>query len=327
MRSIVSRPRAASRRSPLAVIDPSGNASAAATLNRIGSLSAISAWVMLAERRTILFSGPDLPALSRRRLFLRQKLLVRVPVGGRVTLRKPDLRSLRGSAQEADYAVVRELVAKLFAEGIEATVPETIRETVAAVGACVGGGVGEVSLTALAKRMRLDKNSVHHRVRKAIGRGYLINREEKRGMPARIAIADPLPDEIEILPILDDCWSVGASTEGIKKEKDDEDEESNAPTPPQTPSADLSAPVSGVALSGTSGNEVFDNDPDPIPDCLLRAPALCDYCGQPTDYQPLRQVGDGTRLGKLHRRCEVPWAYGEPGHSDASLTAGSSAFA
>src|SRR5215472_2876060 len=87
MRSIVSRPRAASRRSPLAVIDPSGNASAAATLNRIGSLSAISACVMLAERRTILFSGPDLPALSRRRLFLRQKLLVRVPVGGRVIVR------------------------------------------------------------------------------------------------------------------------------------------------------------------------------------------------------------------------------------------------
>src|SRR5215470_9569483 len=99
MRSIVSRPRAASRRSPLAVIEPSGNASAAATLNRIGSLSAISACVMLAERRTILFSGPDLPALSRRRLFLRQKLLVRVPVGGRVIVRKPDLRSLRGPAQ------------------------------------------------------------------------------------------------------------------------------------------------------------------------------------------------------------------------------------
>jgi len=100
MRSIVSRPRAASRRSPLAVIEPSGNASAAATLNRIGSLSAISACVMLAERRTILFSSPDLPALTRRRLFLRrQKLLVRVLVGGRVIVRKPDLRSLRGPAQ------------------------------------------------------------------------------------------------------------------------------------------------------------------------------------------------------------------------------------
>src|SRR5262249_14265846 len=98
--------------------------------------------------------------------------------------------------------------------------------------------------------------------------------------------------------------------------------------PPQTSSE--SAAVSGVPLSGTSGSGVFDDDPRQIPDCLVRALALCDYCGQPADYQPLRQVGDGTRLGKLHRRCEVPWAYGEPGHSisyDGSLTAGSSAFA
>jgi len=129
-------------------------------------------------------------------------------------------------ATVAGYEAVRELVAKLFAEGIEVTVSKTIRETVAAVESCVGGGVGEVSLTALAKKMRLDKNSVHHRVRKAIDRGYLVNREEKRGMPAKIATADPLPDEIEILPppdALDDCWSVGASTQGIKKEGGDEE--------------------------------------------------------------------------------------------------------
>src|SRR5262245_23484113 len=41
IRSIVSLPRAASRRSPLAVIEPSGNASAAATLSRIGTSSPI----------------------------------------------------------------------------------------------------------------------------------------------------------------------------------------------------------------------------------------------------------------------------------------------
>jgi len=99
-----------------------------------------------------------------------------------------------------DYEVVRELVARLFAEGIEATVPKTIRETVGAVEESVERDVGEVSLAALAKEMKLDKSAVHHRVRKAIERGYLVNREEKRGMPARIAIADPLPEEIEILP-------------------------------------------------------------------------------------------------------------------------------
>jgi hypothetical protein len=81
--------------------------------------------------------------------------------------------------------------------------------TITAVGACVEGGVGEVSLAVLAQKMKIDKSSAHHRVRKAIERGYLVNREEKRGMPARIAISDPLPEEIEILPTEDalgECW-------------------------------------------------------------------------------------------------------------------------
>jgi hypothetical protein len=64
-------------------------------------------------------------------------------------------------ATVADYEAVHELVARLFAEGIEATVPKTIRETVAAVAACVEGDVEEVSLTALAKKLKLDKSAVH----------------------------------------------------------------------------------------------------------------------------------------------------------------------
>jgi hypothetical protein len=132
-------------------------------------------------------------------------------------------RSTRAADQQgrivatvADYAVVHDLVAKLFAEGIEATVPATVRETVEAVRA---GEAEEVSLTLLAKKLGLDKNSAHHRVRKAIKLGYLANREEKRGKPARIAIADHLPDELEILPdpTLLECWSVGA---GVKEEGD-----------------------------------------------------------------------------------------------------------
>jgi hypothetical protein len=207
-------------------------------------------------------------------------------------------------ATVADYGAVRALVEKLFSEGIEATVPPTVRETVAAVAACVGEGVGEVSLTALAQKMKLDKNSAHHRVRKAIERGYLVNREEKRGMPARIAIADPLPDEIEILPtiqVLGDCWSVGASTEGIKKEDAEEGEDPEAerlgPLLPPNPNPNTPTP-SDIA-------PVFDarSIPDPV--------YSCDYCGKHGDHQPLRRiaVGDG-RQGWLHRRCEVPWAEG-----------------
>ena len=141
-------------------------------------------------------------------------------------------------ATVADYAAIYELVAKLFAEGIEATVPKTIRETVAEVAASVEGGVEEVSLTALARKMKLDKSAAHHRVRKAIERGYLVNREEKRGMPARIAIGDPLPDEIDILPApeaLEGCCSVEVQMEGIKEEDAEEDEEDVIQTEPLLP--------------------------------------------------------------------------------------------
>jgi hypothetical protein len=136
-------------------------------------------------------------------------------------------------ATVADYAAVRGLLFKRFAEGVEATVPPTIRETVAAVGGV--GGVGEVSITGLAKILGLDKNSAWHRVKRAIERGYLVNREEKRGMPAKIAIADPLPDEIEILPpveALGDRWTVGVLMEGEKARGGEEGKGGSEAEPP-----------------------------------------------------------------------------------------------
>jgi len=169
-------------------------------------------------------------------------------------------------ATVADYEAVRELVAKLFAEGIEATVPKTIRETVAAVAA----GIGEVSLASLAQKMKLDKSAVHHRVKKAIDRGYLVNREEKRGMPARIATADPLPDEIEILPdpdALEDRCSVEAPMEGIKEEEVEEDDASE-PEQPET----LLPPDPHLNTSTPPVCSAPFYDPGPIPESLRRAP-------------------------------------------------------
>src|SRR5262249_62418281 len=152
-------------------------------------------------------------------------------------------------AAVADYAAVRALVDKLFSEGIEATVPATVRETVAAVGECLGSvgadGVGEVSLTALARKMGLDKNSTHHRVKKAIQRGFLVNREEKRGMPARIALADPLPEEIVILPDPEvlECWSDdGGVKEGEETEEGGESE-AEQPSPFLPPNQHSNTPV------------------------------------------------------------------------------------
>jgi hypothetical protein len=120
-------------------------------------------------------------------------------------------------AATADYAAIHPLVEKLFAEGVEATAPATVRETVEVVRKCLGaGGSGKtadgaptVSLTALAKELKLDKNSVHHRVKKAITAGYLANQETRKGKPAQIVLAEPLPEDGQVLPAPEvlECWS------------------------------------------------------------------------------------------------------------------------
>lgn len=100
-------------------------------------------------------------------------------------------------ATTVDYATVRELVADVFAEGIEATVPESVRETVDAIEAVKKV---EVSLGELAAKLALDKSAASRRLREAIDRGYLVNRETRKGRPARVVLGDPMPEMVKLLP-------------------------------------------------------------------------------------------------------------------------------
>ena len=131
-------------------------------------------------------------------------------------------RELRGRddcgrivANITDYATVRELISDLFSEGIEATVSEALRQTVETVERLAED---EVSVAEIAKALKLDRSSVSRRVRVAIARGYLVKNETGRGRPARIALGDPMPSEIEILPHpakLADWCTDAAPQEGI----------------------------------------------------------------------------------------------------------------
>jgi hypothetical protein len=238
---------------------------------------ALQAWLASGERRvTAPFSAAlaDLIPAVAVRLRRDFKLLLTLIRAHALLQRETRERDDQGRivATLADYVAVRELIVKLFSEGIEATVPDTVRRTVAAVAACVGAGVGEVSLTALARNMKIDKASAHHRVRKAIERGYLVNREEKRGMPARIALAEPLPDEIEILPTaakLGDCWGVGASTEGIKEGH--AQQPGAAPLLPPNPHSNTPTPLSNpTGLS--AGRQISDYPEDRRPPAISAGP-------------------------------------------------------
>jgi DNA-binding transcriptional ArsR family regulator len=102
---------------------------------------------------------------------------------------------------EGDYAAVRELVADLVSEGIEATVPETVRESVEAVKRLREDSNGEpVTVAELARELKLDRSAVSRRVRNAKDRGYLRDLEESQRKPSRLVLGDNLPDDLQILP-------------------------------------------------------------------------------------------------------------------------------
>ena len=100
-----------------------------------------------------------------------------------------------------DYQVVRDLVADLVSDGVEATVPPIVRETVGVV-AALAGEEG-ISLGKLAGALEVDRSVASRRWNNARGRGYLKNLETQRGKPARIVVADPLPEDVEILPTVE----------------------------------------------------------------------------------------------------------------------------
>ena len=120
----------------------------------------------------------------------------------------------------ADYTAVRELVLDLIADGVDSTVTDTLRQTVETVVALTTTQTDVergVSITALARQLKIDKSSAQRRVQVGITRGYLTNLEDRRGKPARIIPGEPLPEHTDILPdpaALADRCTVAAANEG-----------------------------------------------------------------------------------------------------------------
>ena len=103
-----------------------------------------------------------------------------------------------------DYAVVHDLVADIVADGVERTVSPTVRETVDAVAAMDLDLEVGVTTAAVGNELGLDKSAAHRRVRQALNRGYLRNLEERRFRPARLVVGDPMPEETDVLPALEE---------------------------------------------------------------------------------------------------------------------------
>jgi hypothetical protein len=103
-------------------------------------------------------------------------------------------------AQIEDYVVVRNLVADLMAEGVDAQIKPETREVVELVRKLLADGHEEVRQVDLMPHLKLDKSAISRRIGAALDAGFLRNRERGRFRPARLVLGDPLPEEVEILP-------------------------------------------------------------------------------------------------------------------------------
>jgi hypothetical protein len=165
---------------------------------------ALQEWLLRAEHRVVIpyagYLAEQIPpvAVRLRRDF---KSLLRLIEAHAILHQCTRARDESGRilADKDDYLAVRALIADLVASGVGATVPETMRTTVEAVrNADLGEGA---SVRRIAEMLKLDRSAAQRRLTSARERGYLLNLEEKRGRPARWTLGDPLPDELELLPL------------------------------------------------------------------------------------------------------------------------------
>lgn len=110
-----------------------------------------------------------------------------------------------------DYQAIRSLVADVVAEGIGSSVPASVTQTVEAVGKLGsqdGDGDG-VTVTALAAELGIERSAAQRRLTTAHGRGYLVNKEDKRGKAARYVLGEQLPGNVAVLPEPGDVCTPG----------------------------------------------------------------------------------------------------------------------
>jgi len=102
-------------------------------------------------------------------------------------------------ASKDDYRIARDLLLDTFTSAATGGVSATVRETVVAV-ASLFDGERPVTATALAARLGLSKAATSDRVKRAVSLGFVVNQETQRGMPHRLILGDPIPDEVRALP-------------------------------------------------------------------------------------------------------------------------------
>ena len=174
---------------------------------------ALQQWIARSEHRVAIPFAMALAerippvAVRLRRDFAQVLNLIRAHAILRQAARKRDVGG-RIVATLDEYEVVRDLLADIISQGVEATVSPAIRETVETIRHMLASGSDEVSITQLAQALGLDKSATSRRAAAAVQQGFLRNLEDRKGRPARLCLGEPIPAPLSILPsreVLHDC--------------------------------------------------------------------------------------------------------------------------
>lgn len=193
----------------------------------LGDWIALQEWLDNAEHRVtipfaMLVAEKIQPVATRlRRDFTMLLNLIRAHALLHQARRQKD-REGRIIATLDDYEIVRDLVSDFIAEGVGATISVTIRETVNAVSELTNDcDDSPTNITAVARKLDLDKSTAKRRVAAAIQHGYVRNLESRKGRQAQLIIGENLPDNKSILPTREMLEVAGLQTVAMESATDD----------------------------------------------------------------------------------------------------------
>lgn len=102
-------------------------------------------------------------------------------------------------ATAADYDAARDILAEAFAVSSGQQIKDSVRRAVAAVSQ-LGGAQTDVTVAQVTRFLKRERSRVSRGLKDATDLGYLVNKEDKQGRPARYRIGDALPEDTPALP-------------------------------------------------------------------------------------------------------------------------------
>ena len=137
---------------------------------------------------------------------------------------------------EDDYGTVRELMSGILATGSGVGVSRPMTQTIEAVRAATsemaegeGASAQDISL-----KLNLDKSAARRRLLAACHEGFIVNQEQRKGMPGKYRVTSEKVTEAILLPTVEKVWEVSSGSippETVppchRDEKDDDSQSTN----------------------------------------------------------------------------------------------------